>query len=111
MDQLDRIYTADEASERLRISKRAIIAFGRNIGACAVASRKYLFSEADLLTIWQALRAEPVRYRGRAVHVPARQSLEGAYERLLKLVKDQQDRRIEERQKRKMEEQQRRNPK
>lgn len=89
MDPLDKIFTAEEAAERLRITNRALIKFARDIGACSVINRKYLFSEADLLTIWQALRAEPIRYRGRAVHVPARRSPETAFERALQRVAEQ----------------------
>lgn len=90
MDPLDKIFTAEEAAERFRITNRALIKFARDIGACSVINRKYLFSEADLLTIWQALRAEPIRYRGRAVHVPARKALGDAYEQLRKIAIEQQ---------------------
>ncbi|MCJ7995905.1 hypothetical protein J5N58_08215 [Rhizobium cremeum] len=61
MDPLDKIYTADEAAERLRTTRRLIIKVGRELGACSVLQREYLFSEADLLKIWHAKRALPVR--------------------------------------------------
>ena len=61
MDPLDKIYTADEAAERLRTTRRLIIKVGRELGACSVLQREYLFSESDLLKIWHAKRALPVR--------------------------------------------------
>ena len=60
MDPLDKIYTAAEAAERLRTTRRIIIKVGRELGACSVFRGKYMFSEADLLTIWHAKRALPI---------------------------------------------------
>ncbi|MBY5698493.1 hypothetical protein [Rhizobium leguminosarum] len=57
---LDTIYTADEAAERLRLTNRALIKIAREYGYCSRSGRDYLFSEADLLAIWQALR-EPAK--------------------------------------------------
>jgi len=39
MDLLDKIFTAEEAAERLRIANRALIKFARDIGACSVINR------------------------------------------------------------------------
>lgn len=66
---LDTIYTADEAAERLRLTRRTIIKLGRDLGACSRVGREYLFSETDLLDIWQAQRAMPTSSQGRAVKV------------------------------------------
>ncbi|WP_163269673.1 hypothetical protein [Chelativorans alearense] len=83
---LDTIYTADEAAERLRITTRAIIKLGRDIGACSRYGRTYLFSEADILDIWQAMRAPPISYHGRAVHIPADESPVNVARRLVELT-------------------------
>jgi hypothetical protein len=50
-----------------------LIKLGRDIGACSRLGRDYLFSEQDVLDIWQAMRSPPKIY-GRTVHVPARHS-------------------------------------
>ncbi|WEX76861.1 helix-turn-helix domain-containing protein [Sinorhizobium numidicum] len=68
---LDAIYTATEAAERLRVTRRTIIKLGRDLGACSKISDEYLFSEKDLLDIWQAQRAMPTSSQGRAVNVKA----------------------------------------
>ncbi|MBO6725545.1 MAG: hypothetical protein JJ911_07795 [Rhizobiaceae bacterium] len=57
---LDRIYTADEAAERLKLHKRGLIKIARRSGHCSRNGRSYLFSEADLLAIWQDMRAPPL---------------------------------------------------
>lgn len=57
---LDAIYTSDEAAERLRLSNRGLIKIAKTYGYCSRAGRDYLFSEADLLAIWQAIR-EPAK--------------------------------------------------
>lgn len=59
MPTLDVIYTTDEAVERLRLTRRALLKLARDTGACSKVGRNYLFSEDDLLTIWQAMRADP----------------------------------------------------
>ncbi len=68
---LDKIYTTDEAAERLRVSRRTMIKLGRDLGSCSTIGREYFFSERDLLDIWQARRAMPTSSQGRAVNVEA----------------------------------------
>ncbi|GAK70292.1 hypothetical protein RRU01S_10_01310 [Agrobacterium rubi TR3 = NBRC 13261] len=68
-ETLDRIYTANEAADILRLSNRALIKLARKYGRCSRFGRDFLFSEADLLAIWQVLR-EPAKEPRRAV-VPA----------------------------------------
>lgn len=53
---LDKIYTADEAAERLRLTNRGLIKIAKRHGHCSRSGRDYLFSEADLLALWQAMR-------------------------------------------------------
>ncbi len=66
---LDKIYTTDEAAERLRVARRTMIKLGRDLGYCSRIGREYFFSERDLLDIWQAQRAMPTSSQGRAVKV------------------------------------------
>jgi hypothetical protein len=66
---LEKIYTTDEAAERLRVSRRTMIKLGRDLGSCSMIGREYFFSERDLLDIWQAQRAMPTSSQGRAVKV------------------------------------------
>jgi hypothetical protein len=63
-EKLDAIFSAEEASERLRITKRKLIKIARETGNCSRLGRDYLFSEADLLAVWQGLR-EPATPRER----------------------------------------------
>lgn len=67
---LDRIYKADEAAERLRITKRALIKLARKHGSCSRVGREYLFSESDLLAIWQAIREPATGSPFRGNHAP-----------------------------------------
>jgi len=57
---LNTIYTAVEAAERLRLTNRGVIKLGRQYGLCSRRGRDYLFSEQDLLALWEALR-EPAK--------------------------------------------------
>ncbi|MBB6224594.1 helix-turn-helix domain-containing protein [Rhizobium leguminosarum] len=56
MDHLDKVYTADEAAERLRLTNRGVIKIARKYGCCSRVGRDYLFSEQDLLALWEAIR-------------------------------------------------------
>ncbi|EZQ16788.1 helix-turn-helix domain-containing protein [Aquamicrobium defluvii] len=69
--KLDSIYSADEAAERLRITKRALIKLARHNGHCSRSGRTYLFSEADLLAIWQDMREPATERRVSMPAVPA----------------------------------------
>lgn len=66
---LDKIYTTDEAAQRLRVTRRTMIKLGRDLGSCSMIGREYFFSERDLLDIWQAQRAMPTSSQGRPVRV------------------------------------------
>lgn len=57
---LDAIYTAGEAAARLRLTNRGVIKLGRQYGLCSRRGRDYLFSEADILELWEVLR-EPAK--------------------------------------------------
>ncbi|MDX3976696.1 hypothetical protein [Shinella sp.] len=68
-EKLDQIYTADEAAVRLRLTNRALIKIARKHGCCSRFGRDYLFSEADLLAIWEALRESEREPKPRAVKI------------------------------------------
>tara|TARA_R110002020_G_scaffold53905_8_gene150516 strand:- start:37633 stop:37923 length:291 start_codon:yes stop_codon:yes gene_type:complete len=57
---LDTIYTADEAAERLRLTGRGVIKLAKQRGLCSRRGRDYLFSESDLLALWEVMR-EPAK--------------------------------------------------
>ncbi|MBX4965463.1 hypothetical protein [Rhizobium binae] len=70
---LDTIYTADEAAERLRLTNRGVIKLGKAYGLCSRRGRDYLFSEADILALWEVLREPPKQPKPPTVKVaPAR---------------------------------------
>ncbi|KKX33952.1 helix-turn-helix domain-containing protein [Rhizobium sp. LC145] len=70
---LDKIYTADEAAERLRLTNRAVIKIARQYGLCSRRGRNYLFSEADLLELWEVMREKATEPRRPTVKAaPAR---------------------------------------
>ncbi|SDH07787.1 hypothetical protein [Pelagibacterium luteolum] len=67
-EQLDKIYSLAEAAERLRLNKNALARLGRRTGNCSVTGRTVLFSEADLLAIWQEMRAPRSSRALRTIH-------------------------------------------
>lgn len=67
-EALDKIYSLAEASERLRLNKNALARLGRRTGHCSVTGRTVLFSESDLLALWQEMRVAPTRRVERSVH-------------------------------------------
>ena len=58
--QLDKIYTADEAAKRLRLTNRGVIKLAKQHGMCSRVGRNFLFSETDLLALWDVIR-EPAK--------------------------------------------------
>lgn len=71
MTTLDKIYTTDEAAERLRLTRRGLIKIARTYGLCSRQGRDYLFSEADLLGLWEVLREPPKEPRPPTVKAQA----------------------------------------
>ncbi|WP_245423663.1 helix-turn-helix domain-containing protein [Rhizobium subbaraonis] len=53
---LGRIYTLDEAAEYMRLTGRTIAKVARKHGLCTISGRDLLFSESDILAIWDAMR-------------------------------------------------------
>lgn len=53
---LGRIWTLTEAADYLRMTKQAISRTARKHGLCTVHGRELLFSDSDILAIWDAKR-------------------------------------------------------
>ena len=53
---LGRIYTLDEAASYLRTNKNALARVARRTGFCSRFGRTVLFSDSDLLAIWDETR-------------------------------------------------------
>ena len=84
MAPLETIYTADEAAERLRLTNRGVIKLARQYGLCSRRGRDYLFSESDLVALWEALREPAKESRPRPIEPYV--SSARVYEKLLKLT-------------------------
>ena len=56
---LDKIYTADEAAERLKLTRRAVITTGKRYGLCFVRGREVRFTERHLVELVEAMRYKP----------------------------------------------------
>ncbi|WP_457300031.1 hypothetical protein [Phyllobacterium sp. P5_D12] len=55
-ETLENIYTLDEAAEKIRLKPRTLAKFAQDRGLCSVRGRAILFSEGDLVAIWEAMR-------------------------------------------------------
>lgn len=90
MAEIGAIFTLQEASARLRVSERMICKTARAHGLCSRVGRTYLFSEEDIVGIWNALRAKSLAShptsKPSAAQVPV--SAHAAYAELLKHVID-----------------------
>lgn len=53
------VFTAEEAAERLKLTKRAVITHGKRHGLCAVFGRKVVFTEQQLVQLLDAMRYKP----------------------------------------------------
>lgn len=53
---LGRVYTLNEAAEYLRMNSRSVAKVARKSGLCSVNGRDLLFSDSDLLAIWDSMR-------------------------------------------------------
>lgn len=60
LDLEDKIYTADEVADLLRLTNRAVIKLAKAHGCCSRYGRSYLFSKPDVFAIWEVLR-EPMK--------------------------------------------------
>lgn len=55
---LGRIYTLAEAADYLRMSSKMVAKTARKHGLAVVANGEFLFSDSDLLAIWDAMRCQ-----------------------------------------------------
>lgn len=58
-DVLPTVYTAEEAAARLKLTKRAVITYGKRYGLCAVYGRKVIFTGQQLVELLEAMRYKP----------------------------------------------------
>lgn len=56
---LPAIFTADEAAQRLKLTKRAVITYGKRYGLCAILGRTVIFTEQHLVDLLEAARYKP----------------------------------------------------
>lgn len=56
---LEPIFTADEAADRLRLTRRAVVTAGKRYGLCFVHGRSVLFTESQLVELVEAMRFKP----------------------------------------------------
>ncbi len=56
---LETIYTLQEAAEKMRLKPRTLAKFAQERGICSVRGRAILFSEGDLVALWEAMRCAP----------------------------------------------------
>lgn len=57
---LPAIFTAEEAAERLKLTKRAVITNGKRHGLCAIHGRQVIFTEQQLVHLLEAMRYKPI---------------------------------------------------
>ncbi len=63
---LGKIYTLAEAAEYLRMSSKMVAKVGRREGLASMANGEFLFSDSDVVAIWNAMRCLP----SNALHAP-----------------------------------------
>ena len=56
----ERVYTADEAAELLRLTRRAVITAGKRYGLCFVRGRQVIFLGKHLIALIEAMRFKPL---------------------------------------------------
>lgn len=55
---LGRIYTLAEAADYLRMSSKMVAKVARREGLATLANGEFLFSEKDLIAIWESMRCQ-----------------------------------------------------
>ncbi len=80
----ERVYTADEAAELLKLTRRAVITSGKRYGLCFVRGRQTNFLGKHLLELIEAMRYKPVNTSYQAAYRGG-----DAFERMLARVKKQ----------------------
>ncbi|TGR32971.1 MULTISPECIES: hypothetical protein [unclassified Mesorhizobium] len=81
---LGTIYTAKEAATRLKMTRRGVITLGKRYGCCSMHGRSVLFSEQDLLDIWQVMRAPATETKPVSARAVAFYSADTSYKDLLR---------------------------
>lgn len=102
--QLGTIYTAKEAAARLRMTRHGVITIGRKYGCCAMHRRLVLFSEQDLLDIWQIMRAPATATKRATASAIAFYTSDATYKDLLRTEQRKREERARARQERQIKE-------
>ena len=55
---LGRVYTLQEAAEYLRMKPRSVAKVAKRHGLCTINGRDLLFSDSDVLQVWDAMRCK-----------------------------------------------------
>ncbi|MER9170892.1 hypothetical protein NKI12_26770 [Mesorhizobium australicum] len=106
--QLGTIYNAKEAASRLQMTPRGVITLGKRYGCCSMDGRNALFSEQDLLDIWQIMRAPATATKPVSVRSIAFYSSNASYRDLLRTVQREGDEKRRQRKERETAERERR---
>ncbi|MBZ9808098.1 hypothetical protein [Mesorhizobium sp. ESP-6-2] len=89
---LGTIYTAKEAAGRLRMTQRGVITLGKRYGCCSLhGERKVLFSEQDLVDIWQIMRAPATAEKRATASAIAFYTSDASYKDLLRTDQRKRD--------------------
>ena len=105
---LGTIYTAREAANRLRMTQRGVITLGKRYGCCSTNGRNVLFSEQDLLDIWQIMRAPATESKPATSRSIAFYSTDVSYRDLLRKQQRESDEKRRQRKAREAAERERR---
>ena len=98
---LGRVFTLEEAAEYMRISKQAIAKAARANNLCSIFGRDMLFSESDLLALWDAMRCRSNSFNVKATTtgISAALSEDKAYLSLVARATEKRRKRLESRKK------------
>ncbi len=88
---LGTIYTAKEAAGRLKMTQRGVITLGKRYGCCSLDGRNVLFSEQDLLDIWQIMRAPATATKRATASAIAFYTSDASYKDLLRTDQRKRD--------------------
>lgn len=88
---LGTIYTAKEAASRLKMTRRGVITLGKRYGCCSLDGRNALFSEQDLLDIWQIMRAPATATKRATASAIAFYTSDASYKDLLRTDQRKRD--------------------
>lgn len=80
---LGKIYTLAEVAAQLRTSRAAAARVARRTGCCSIVGRSLLFNAADVVALWEAMRAVRPHPRERVVPFKSERDLQKSLEKFL----------------------------